>query len=239
MVIAASTYGSIYIMKKKALITGITGQDGSYLSEHLLELGIERLTLEILKRQLDDETDPEALHTCAVCKTLVKNLLVGGNDQYAVRIDLKRPVVGIGAPIHFFLPRAAKALGAKAVLPQDADVANAIGAITSEVVVKRHVRIIPNQEGGFLIEGLAGARHFENFNDADAFARDELASMVRALAWTAGTSSRVVELKTVDKISTSADGMQIFMGRTIRAKLSGRPDIVAKDNHYRMAAAAN
>ena len=27
--------------KKKALITGITGQDGSYLAEHLLSLGYE------------------------------------------------------------------------------------------------------------------------------------------------------------------------------------------------------
>ena len=28
-------------MMKRALITGITGQDGSYLAEHLLELGYE------------------------------------------------------------------------------------------------------------------------------------------------------------------------------------------------------
>jgi GDPmannose 4,6-dehydratase len=28
-------------MKKRALITGITGQDGSYLAEHLLDLGYE------------------------------------------------------------------------------------------------------------------------------------------------------------------------------------------------------
>lgn len=28
-------------MSKKALITGITGQDGSYLAEHLLDLGYE------------------------------------------------------------------------------------------------------------------------------------------------------------------------------------------------------
>jgi N-methylhydantoinase A/oxoprolinase/acetone carboxylase beta subunit len=213
--------------------------DVTQMTEHLLELGIERLTLEILKRQLDDETDPEALHTCAVCKTLVKNLLAGGNDQYAVRIDLKRPVVGIGAPIHFFLPRAAKALGAKAVLPQDADVANAIGAITSDVVVKRHVRIIPNQEGGFLIEGLAGARHFANFDEANTVARNELSSMVRDLAQAAGTSSRLVELTTLDKIATSADGSQIFMGRTINAKLTGQPDIVVQRNHYRMRANAN
>jgi hypothetical protein len=221
------------------MFSRLTKMEIPEMAEHLLEMGIESLTLELLKRQLDDETNPEALHTCPVCKTLVKNLLSGGSDQYAVRIDLRRPVVGIGAPIHFFLPRAAEALGAKPVLPQDADVANAIGAITSDVVVKRHVRIIPNQEGGFLIEGLVGARHFEDFNDADAFARGELANMVRDLARTAGTSAQVVELKTADKISTTADGMQIFMGRTIRAKLTGRPDIVAKDNHYRTAAAAN
>jgi GDPmannose 4,6-dehydratase len=28
-------------MRKKALITGIAGQDGSYLTEHLLSLGYE------------------------------------------------------------------------------------------------------------------------------------------------------------------------------------------------------
>jgi N-methylhydantoinase A/oxoprolinase/acetone carboxylase beta subunit len=209
------------------------------MAEHLLEMGGKRLTLELLKRQLDDDTNPDSLDTCPVCETLVKNLLSGGNDQYAVRIDLKRPVVGIGAPIHFFLPGAAQALGAKAVLPKDADVANAIGAITSDVIVKRHMRIIPNQEGGFLIEGLAGARHFGKFDDADAVARKELIRMVRDLARAAGTSSRAVELKTEDKTSTTADGMQIFMGRTIHAKLTGHPDIVVKDDHSRIAAVAN
>ncbi|MGD9325152.1 MAG: DUF1638 domain-containing protein [Desulfobacterales bacterium] len=221
------------------MFSRLTKMDIAEMADHLLDMGVERLTLELLKRQLDEETDPEALHTCPVCRTLVKNLLSGGSDRYTVHIDLKRPVVGIGAPIHFFLPRAAKALGAEAILPQDADVANAIGAITSNVVVKRHVRIVPNQEGGFLIEGLVGARHFQNFAEADAFAREELAQMVRNLAGAAGTSSRVVELRTEDQIPTTADGKQIFMGRIIHAKLSGQPDRVAGDHSYRLAAVAN
>ncbi|MGD2186305.1 MAG: hydantoinase/oxoprolinase family protein, partial [Desulfobacterales bacterium] len=221
------------------IFSRLSNMDIPEMAEYLLDKGIERLTLELLKRQLDDETDPEGLYTCPVCKALVDNLFSGGSDQYAVRIDLKRPVVGIGAPIHFFLPRAAAALGAKAILPEDSDVANAIGAITSNIVVKRHLRIIPNQEGGFLIEGLAGARHFKNFDDADAFARDELGHMVRVLARAAGTSSRLIELKTEDKISSSANGMQIFMGRTIHAKLTGQPDIVVTDTQDRMKADAN
>jgi N-methylhydantoinase A/oxoprolinase/acetone carboxylase beta subunit len=200
------------------------------MAVHLLNMGETRLTLELLKRQLDDEVDPDALHTCPVCQTLIGNLLSDGNDQYAVRINLKRPVVGIGAPIHFFLPRAAKALGTEAVLPENADVANAVGAITSNVVVKRQLRIIPDEEGGFLIEGLAGVRHFKKFEDADAFARDELVQRVRNLARIAGTSAQEIKLKIEDKIPKTADGKQIFLGRTIHANLTGRPDIVVKQN---------
>jgi N-methylhydantoinase A/oxoprolinase/acetone carboxylase beta subunit len=223
------------------LFARLTKMEINDMAEHLLEMGIERLTLELLKRQLDDEQglDPEALHTCPVCKTLVDNLLAGGSDHYAVSIDLKRPVVGIGAPIHFFLPRAAEVLGAEAVLPADADVANAIGAITSDVVVKRQVRIIADQEGGFLIEGLAGARHFQKFDEADSAARTELCSTVRDLARAAGTSVQAVELKTEDKLSKAADGNQIFLGRTIYAKLSGRPDMVIKSQAHNLAAVAN
>ncbi|MGW8186088.1 MAG: DUF1638 domain-containing protein [Desulfobacterales bacterium] len=221
------------------MFSQLAKMDTPQMAEHLLSMGETRLTLELLKRQLDDEVDPDALHTCPVCKTLVNNLLSDGSHPYAVRIDLKRPVIGIGAPIHFFLPRAAKALGTEAVLPENADVANAIGAITSNVVVKRRLRIIPDEEGGFLIEGLAGVRHFKKFEDADAFAREKLVTRVRDLARIAGTSARAVQLKIEDKIPKTADGKQIFLGRTIHANLTGRPDIVVKQNLHHKTAPAN
>ena len=221
------------------MFSRLVKMDIPQMAEHLLNMGETRLTLELLKRQLDDEVDPDALHTCPVCQTLVGNLLSDGNDQYAVRIDLKRPVVGIGAPIHFFLPRAAKALGTEAILPENADVANAIGAITSNVVVKRQLRIIPDEEGGFLIEGLAGVRHFKKFEDADDFARKELVQRVRNLARIAGTSAQEIKLKIEDKIPKTADGKQIFLSRTIHADLTGRPDIVVKQNLHRKAVLAN
>jgi N-methylhydantoinase A/oxoprolinase/acetone carboxylase beta subunit len=211
----------------------LTKMDIPQMAEHLLNLGGTRLTLELLKRQLNDEVDPGALDTCPVCQTLVRNLLSDGSHSYAVRIDLKRPVVGIGAPIHFFLPRAAKALGTKAVLPENADVANAIGAITSNVVVKRQLRIIPDEEGGFLIDGLADVRHFKKFEDADAFARDELVQRVRDLARIAGTSAQEIKLKIEDKIPKTADGKETFLGRTIHANLTGRPVIVVKQTQNR------
>jgi N-methylhydantoinase A/oxoprolinase/acetone carboxylase beta subunit len=210
------------------------------MADHLLNMGIERLTMELLKRQLDEETEhSQALDTCPVCQTLIKNLFSSGNDRYAVRIDLKRPVVGIGAPIHFFLPQAAQILGADAVLPEDADVANAIGAITSDVVVQRKAEIVPGQGGGFVIRGLVGARQFGKIDEADAFARRELIRMVRVQARAAGTSSCKVEMKTVDQIPNAADGNPVFIVRTIHAKMKGRPDLVLIRNPEILAADAN
>jgi hypothetical protein len=68
--------------------------------------------------------------------------------------------------------------------------------------------IIPNQEGGFLIEGLAGDGHFQKFDAADAFTREQLARMMRVAARAAGTSSRVVELKTEVQIPTATAGQK-------------------------------
>jgi hypothetical protein len=166
-------------------------------------------------------------------------MLSNGNDHYAVRIELKRPVVGIGAPIHFFLPQAARTLGAEAVLPRDADVANAIGAITSDVVVRRKADIVPGQGGGFVIRGLVGARQFGKFDEADAFVRRELVHIVREQARAAGTSSSAVTLKTVDQIPNAGDGNPIFIARTIHAKLKGRPDLAVNRIPGEIAADAN
>ncbi len=198
------------------------------LTWHLLEMGVNRLTLELLKRQLDDETDAEAMNTCPVCKVLIDNLLTQANPHYQVSINLKRPVIGIGAPIKYFLPKAVKPLGARAILPADADVANAIGAITSNVVIKKQLRIMPDHKGEFIVEGIAGTHNFKNFNTADQFARENLIRIVRQRARVSGTSCQEVTLETHDKIPTTAGGDPIFMGRTLFASLTGRPDLLVK-----------
>jgi len=208
----------------------LTQKSMSELSLHLLDMGVNRLTLELLKRQLDDETDAEAINNYPVCKVLVDNLLTRANPHYQVSITLKRPVIGIGAPIQYFLPKAVKLLGAKAILPEDADVANAIGAITSNVVIKKQLRIMPDDKGEFIVEGIAGTRHFKNFNTADRFARENLIRIVRQRARVSGTSCQEVTLETKDKIPTTAGGDPIFMGRTLFASLTGRPDLVLEGN---------
>ena len=211
------------------MFAALSRRSESALLKELLETVSRNLALEILKRQLDDEVNPEALHSCPVCQALMNNVFNGGNSHYRVHIDFKRPVVGIGAPITFFLPRAADMIGARAVLPEHADVANAIGAITSSVVVEKQVRIIPGDGGGFFIEGLAGARRFKAFDAADVFAKGQLVDMVRTLGAQAGTSSTDVTIETEDQLPVDAGGNPIFIGRILKARLTGPPDRVVAD----------
>ncbi|MBC2712208.1 MAG: DUF1638 domain-containing protein [Desulfosarcina sp.] len=217
------------------MIAALSKRDEASLRQQLLETVSRNLALEILKRQLDDEVNPEALHSCPVCQALMNNVFSGGNSQYRIHIDFKRPVIGIGAPIAFFLPRAAAMIGAQAVLPEHADVANAIGAITSNVVIERQVRIVPGGGSGFFIEGLSGARRFKGFEEADAFAKNELAGMVRTLAREAGTSNRKVTIETEDQLPVDAGGHPIFIGRILKARLTGPPDRVVTNTPAAMA----
>jgi N-methylhydantoinase A/oxoprolinase/acetone carboxylase beta subunit len=205
------------------MLAYLSGRELDEMVAHLLEKTTRMLTLELLKRQLDDEVDPDSLDTCPVCRTLVGNLMTGGSPHYHVGIKLKRPVIGIGAPIKHFLPDAVKPLETEAVLPEDADVANAIGAITSEVVIKKQLRLVPGEDG-FVIEGLKGNRKIRDFDQADEYAKAELTRMIRELASKAGTSCNTVTLAIEDQMPQTASGDPIFIGRIIEGTLSGRPD---------------
>ncbi len=200
----------------------------SELTQYLLDMGRDLLTMELLKRQLDDEVDPEAMSTCPVCRVLIDNLLAGGSRNYRVSINFKRPVIGIGAPVQYFLPEAVKPFGTRAVLPENSDVANAIGAIVSKIVIKKQLRIIPGDQGGFSVEGVSGTHQFKEFEKADEFARKTLAQMVKKMARDSGTSSRKVTFKTKDHIPKTVGGDPIFMERIIYAVLTGRPDITGR-----------
>ena len=50
------------------LFSRLTRMDVPEMAEHLLNMGVERLTLEILKKQLDEDTDSDCLESCPVCQ---------------------------------------------------------------------------------------------------------------------------------------------------------------------------
>ncbi len=208
----------------------VTGWDKTGMIDFLLDKVVRRVALELLKKQLDEEVEPDGLETCGICRALMNNLFNSGTDDYRVRIHLHRPVIGIGAPATHFVPRAGSALGAKIILPPDADVANAVGAITSEVRVSRQVQIKPGSDGDFIVTGIEGVRSFRDFDQANDWALGALKDKTLILGRSAGTSREDVNMTVDDNISTAGDGAQLFLGRTITAHLKGRPDLIMRAN---------
>lgn len=203
----------------------LMGLDREAFADRALRQVVENLAVELIKTQLDEETDADDLERSPAARALIDNLLSGGSRGYRVRVRLTQPVIGIGAPAHVFLPQAAKLLETEAVIPSHADVANAIGAITSSVQIHKHVQITPNDLGSYSIYGLADSPTFVNFHEAHDYAVEHLVSAVRELARQSGTSQTRVEVTVDDRIAPLSGGGQIFVGRTLEARLTGAPDL--------------
>ena len=207
------------------LVSEFIEVDPDQFARETLQRVVENLAVELLKKQLDSEIDPDDVDASPAALALIRNLLRGGSDDYHVRISLKHPVVGVGAPAHFFLPAAAQLLGTTAVIPPHAEVANAIGAITSKVFIHKQVSIGPAEQGGFAVSGLPEAPVFDDLAAAERFSVEQLQQQVRAQARAAGTIESRIEIHVDDRIAPSSTGEQVFIGRTLEAHLSGQPDL--------------
>ena len=208
-----------------AVFARLAGDKAESFAARGLERVVRMLATELLKKQMDGEIDPDTLDTSPPAEALIANALSGGSDGYHVRIRLKRPVIGIGTPVHCFLPAAAKLLETEAVIPPDADVANAVGAITSNVCIRKRVKLAPNDQGRYGLHGVADSPWFASFDEAHNYAVAHLTQAVRTQARQAGTSESAVEIVVDDRVAALADGGQVFLGRTLEAHLTGRPDL--------------
>jgi len=206
------------------------GKAADAFGAEVLEQVVRKMAVELLKKQLAEETEADELDESPTAMTLVENLLDGGNGEYRVRVQLKRPVIGIGAPVHFFLPQAAAMLETECIIPHDADVANAIGAITSSVRIVRGAEVAPNDAGGYSVHGLPGHPMFAELEEATQYATAELVGIVREMAYQAGTSQMDVEVTVDDHVAAMAEEGRLFVGRRVEARLTGRPDLVRLSN---------
>ena len=106
----------------------------------------------------------------------------------AAVMDLKTtlPLVGIGAPVHVFLPEVAKLFGTRAVLSEYSHVANALGAAAGHRVAVVDVAAAADYDGfslcGFSVMSDCKKHTFEEQEDAIAFARELAEKTVRQRA---------------------------------------------------------
>ncbi len=139
---------------------------------------------------------------------------------------LPATLVGIGAPIHIFLPEVARLLGTRAVIPEHSGVANAVGAVLGNITATRTVQIAPQFDvggiSGYLVYGRAENRLFEELEDAKRCAEEEASAAAREEAEERGAVGDIsVTVKSTDRSGRAKDDT-LYLGTEVTATAVGR-----------------
>ncbi len=147
-----------------------------------------------------------------------------GAPEQAVRLNFSTrfALLGIGAPIHIFLPDVAAMLGTRAVIPEHAEVANALGAIVGDITAEETVEIRPDTAlGGYIVYAPGGNRRFSEQEDAEAFARTEAEAAARAEALRRGAQEPVSVDSEIRRDLFTGRGSEVFLGAGAVARATG------------------
>jgi len=139
----------------------------------------------------------------------------------AVQLSLRRPVVAIGAPAEALARPVADHLAAEMIVPEHADVANAIGAIGSEVVVREEILIRPGHTSNYVLHGSGERIEFTELTRATDKAVQIARDRARKRAIAAGALAPEVTVLRDDHVGSAADGGSVFLDRRVVAVASG------------------
>ncbi len=133
------------------------------------------------------------------------------------------PLIAVGAPAATWYPQAAELLNIELVLPPNAGVANAFGAVMGSVVQRAHVIITQPKNGLFLLYGKSAPRKFSDLQKAVASAEDIALKEATALATAAGAEMIETSLTRADNhVEHDIDG-DLFLETCVTASATGRP----------------
>ena len=139
-----------------------------------------------------------------------------------VAARLSVPLVGLGASAAVYYPAVAKMLRADGVIPADADVANAIGAVVGRVRTHVDIYVSAPERGRYRVHHPDCSADVFDLEEALASAESHASEGARRTAMEAGAESVELVTKRVVNIAT-IEGEELFVDATITAIASGRP----------------
>lgn len=146
---------------------------------------------------------------------------------FRYQFHTRAALVGIGAPIHIFLPDVAKALGTRCVIPPDAGVANAIGAVVGNIRATCDIEIKPQYTiagiDGFIVFGKTRNSHVSDRSEAVSIGEREARSAAEEEAVRRGASGHIaLTSKVIMNAAEARDGSEILLGIRVSATAIGR-----------------
>ena len=145
------------------------------------------------------------------------------NIFFDSRIKFKQPIVAIGAPAAMFYPQVAERFSTECIVPQHADVCNAVGAATSRVLQKVHGLITSPSDGLFRVHSSGKIKDFNDLPSALEFGKSFCESQAKSNAINAGGESITTKVTHKDIFVKGPGDHQLFIESKIVARAEGEP----------------
>ncbi|MEP7453175.1 hydantoinase/oxoprolinase family protein [Phyllobacterium sp. SB3] len=159
-----------------------------------------------------------------VASALVQRALSREDGIAGIKLEIDRPLVGLGASAPVYYPAVGDVLGLECIVPVDTDVANALGAVVGQVRVSLEAHISQPVEGLYRVMAGEAVQDFQVEEDAIAFTETTLRRQVRQLALDAGTDEPQISIFR-DISAATVEDQRKFIEAVLIATASGRPRI--------------
>jgi len=199
------------------------GTDPTEMAERIVAAARRKLALTIMRKQLNYSPSERELPGCDVCEELLDALFDPESGDFRTLLSLRDPVVAIGAPVRAYFPPLGEVLGAEIVIPEHAEVANAVGAAAANVFVEVECLVQPRIPEHFIVHTPHERVHFEQLQEAVDYGREQAASIARARARAAGAAEAEPELEVIESEALSRTGAIIHIDTRIRARIVAPP----------------
>lgn len=201
------------------------GQPIAASAEALCERVLAALTRRSAEVILETAFAEDGLDGAAtVAHALVRRAMDARGGIARVAVALDRPVVGLGASAALHYAGLPRLVGNACVLPADADVANALGAVVGQVRVTAEARVSQPKEGLFRMNAGETMRDFLSEEAAMAAAEAAIATLAGERAREAGAQDAQVTIEREIKAAT-VEGSRSFIEALLTATASGRPRV--------------
>ncbi len=159
----------------------------------------KKLYINIVKAMLENKY-PDYMKngiSVEVEKFIVENYNEAGNPDklFSTMFTTGYSLIGVGAPIRVFLEDVAKMLGTQAFIPENYEVANALGAIVGSISASCSIEIQPNNSeenaAGYIVFGKNGNAVFEELEEAIEYAVSEAKENAKAEAKKRGAKGEI------------------------------------------------
>ncbi|MCX7303905.1 MAG: hydantoinase/oxoprolinase family protein [Hyphomicrobiales bacterium] len=195
---------------------------GVAFSERVLA-ALTRLSAEVILETAfaEDGLDGAA----SVAHALVQRAVDGRPGIARLAVTLDRPVIGLGASASLHYAGLPPLVGNRCIVPEDADVANALGAVVGQVRVSAEAVVSQPTEGVFRLSvGQDAPRDFGDELQALVEAELRVRAIAASQALDAGTDSAEIEVGR-DVQASTVEGRRMFIEARVTATAAGRPRI--------------